>query len=197
VARDQGDEERALALLEENVRLARTLSPGPALAIALDEWGELARAQGDYRRARALHVESLALRREDGEAVETASSLCHLGAVLQAQGDQDQARACYAEGLAVLRTAPHKQVLAECLECVAGLAAAQGHAADAARIWAAAAELRAAAGTPLPPVALPAHERALNDVRLALGTGPFDEVWAVGQRQSLEQAIAAALRVLA
>jgi predicted ATPase/transcriptional regulator with XRE-family HTH domain len=197
VARDQGDDERALALLEESVRLARTLSSGPALAWALDESGELARSQGDYRRARALHDECLALRRIDGEATEVASSLCHLGAVFQAQGEHDRARPCYAEGLAVLRSAPHKQVLAECLECVAGLAAAQGHAAAAAGIWGAAAGLRAAAGTPLPPLARPAYERALNDVRRALGAAPFDEAWAAGQRLSLEQAITAGLRVLA
>ena len=67
LARLGGRFDRARALAEEGVSLARTVGPPPALAISLNVLVTLAGLAGDYDRARALSDESVAVARQSGD----------------------------------------------------------------------------------------------------------------------------------
>jgi hypothetical protein len=81
----------------------------------------------------------------------------------------------------------------ECLEGLAKTAVAQHQISRAARLFGAAAALRAAIGTSLPAPDRAAHHRCLEIVRAALGEAAFTALWAEGQALTLEQATFEAL----
>ena len=79
LATEQGDYERAVALLEAALAAARLAQDTAVAALALTDLGSIARQQGTYGRATELHGEALALRREDGDRRGIAVSLANLG----------------------------------------------------------------------------------------------------------------------
>ena len=86
VAHDQGNDERATALLEESVTLFREVGDRWGVAVARGSCGTVAYAeagpgQGDTRRALALYAESLVLRRELGDKYGLAECLEGLAGV--------------------------------------------------------------------------------------------------------------------
>jgi hypothetical protein len=82
--------------------------------------------------------------------------------------------------------------MAECLEGLAGVAAAQQQPERAARLFGAAKAWREMTGAPLPPSRRAGYERDLAAVRAGVGKAAFVEAMAVGTSMSLEQAIACA-----
>jgi hypothetical protein len=86
-------------------------------------------------------------------------------------------------------------VVAAALEEAAALAATLGRAQRAARLYGAAAALRAAKGVPLPPYLRAAHDGTVTGVRAALGDA-FAAAWAAGKALPLEQAVAEALEAI-
>jgi DNA-binding CsgD family transcriptional regulator len=79
---------------------------------------------------------------------------------------------------------------------LAEAAALSGQAASAVRLWGAAAGLRAALGTPLPPTERGRHERAVTASRVALGQAAFAAAWDAGRVLPLGQAVAEALALV-
>jgi len=79
------------------------------------------------------------------------------------------------------------------LEGVAGLAAAQGDARRAARLYGAAEALREVIRTPLAPFDRTEYDRYVAVARAQLDEAAFSAVWAEGRAMPLEQAIAEAL----
>src|SRR5207247_7997343 len=75
VAQAQGVHEKARALYEEALQLARQVDDKTTLIHLLGGIGHAARQQDDYGRARALYQESLALRQEVGATHAMAQSL--------------------------------------------------------------------------------------------------------------------------
>ena len=75
MARAQGDDEKARALYEDALPLAREVEDKHSLMHMLGAIGHAARQQGDYGRARVLYQESLALRREVRNTHAIAQSL--------------------------------------------------------------------------------------------------------------------------
>ncbi len=189
VARDRGDSARAADLYEESLMLFRALGDKRSVANALDNLGIAVRDAGDAARAVALCEESLALRRELGDRGSIAYSLVSLGRVVQARGDE-RAQDLYREGLALCHDIGYREGIAPGLEGVATIAHACGQDERAARLFGAAAALRETLGAPLPLVDLPAHERAVAAVRLALGVDRFTAIWTTGREMTLEQVIA-------
>jgi len=70
---------------------------------------------------------------------------------------------------------------------------AQGQPVRAARLLAAAAELRIAIGMPLVPADRVEHDRTTGAMRAALGDVAFDQAWIAGRQMTLEQAVSYAL----
>ncbi|PLS79653.1 MAG: hypothetical protein CYG59_12140, partial [Chloroflexi bacterium] len=81
----------------------------------------------------------------------------------------------------------------ECLEGLAGVAAACGQAERTARLRAAAEALHEAVGAPLSPADRARYEQYLAAAGAQLDTAMFAAAWAEGRVILLEQAIAYAL----
>lgn len=119
--------------------------------------------------------------------------------------ETDAARALYEESLALRRKLGDHRGIAEGLEGLAGVAAAACGSAPrrtewhrrgaerAARLFGAAEVLRVAIGTPLPPAARPAYDRAVAAARVGLDGEVFAAAWAAGRANTPEEAVAFAL----
>jgi len=187
---NQGDATTAAALLEEGLKLAREVGYKVGQADCLRGLCEVALSQGDPAAARTRAEESLGLLREiGGWDDQIASSLMWLGRVETRQGNYAAARACYEESLALARKGDFKEEMASGLEGLAGVVAAQGTPAWAARLWGAADALREAMGTPIPPVYRADYERSVAAARAQLGEQDFALAWAEGRMLTPEQAL--------
>src|SRR5437016_5200609 len=100
----------------------------------------VARSQGDYDRATRLFRESVTVAeslRQRG--YHYARALCHLGRTLYLADDVDQAFTCLTEALRVIaETRQAGNVLADGLEWLGAVLAANGHAARSVRLFGAA-----------------------------------------------------------
>jgi predicted ATPase/DNA-binding SARP family transcriptional activator/DNA-binding CsgD family transcriptional regulator len=103
IAWEQTDLERAIALGEEGLELARALGDEEGTAATLVNLGVAVMIQGELERATALIGESLPLFRKLGNKSGLANSLNCLGLVAMFRGDYERAKALIEEGLAVSR----------------------------------------------------------------------------------------------
>jgi two-component SAPR family response regulator len=191
----QDDQPRAGRLASEALRAYRDIGDGKGVVWALIHLGASAHRQGDTARARPLLTESLALSRELGFREGTAWSLEQLGSVANTDGAHGEAAALLRQSLAVHHELGDRWRTASVLESVAGLLTTDTttDARPAAQLLGAAAELRAAIGTPVPPCDLPDLERRRRAVRSALTPEELTAATAQGHAMSLEQAVATAL----
>ena len=126
---------------------------------------------------------------------------CYLPAALMtraqvklAQGEMDEAEQ---DAQAALTTAAQTGVtnrMAPTLECVGELAAMAGSDREAARLFGAAAGLRARTGEVRFPSFNAEYEDSVNKLRAAMGDNDFEEAWAEGTALSVDEAIAYAQR---
>jgi predicted ATPase/DNA-binding SARP family transcriptional activator len=201
VALNQGDYRAARSQCEEGLKLWReTMNSLGAIAYSLTTLGGIAYAQEELDVARALLEESLTIWREWDDRWGTGLCLHRLGVVRQAQGDLGAARALYRESLTLFQAVGENRGIAGCLEGFAGVAMASSCTAEredslrrATRLFGAAATLRDAVGTPLPPYDRAAYEHHLAALRAGLGEAAFAAAWAEGQAMTLEAAAAYAL----
>src|SRR5207249_6580001 len=105
----------------------------------------------------------------------------NLGGAAEEQGEYEQARALYKEGLGLSEEVGNKMGTAVCLKGLAGVAGAQGHADQAARLMGAVEAVREALGTPLPPEDRVDQERIQGPLRTALGEAAFAAAWEAGR----------------
>jgi tetratricopeptide (TPR) repeat protein len=183
---------RAAACYAESLAVYREIGDLWSTASVLNNLGVLAVQQGDLDRAEALSLESLAMNRQLGDRHSTASIHLNLGNVATRRGDPEMARAHYLESLAMNRQRGYRGGIAACLEGLAGVATV-GQPDRAARLFGAAAALRAADSEPIPPADLASYEVGVARARAALAPAAFTAAWEAGQALSLEQAVALAL----
>jgi hypothetical protein len=148
---------------------------------------------GDLERAATLFEEALALYQARGDEVFTARARQHLGYVALLQGDVTRARMLFAHSLHALFVLGEKPGIADGLEALAALHAANGEVRQAGRLVEAARVLREETGvTPLgylrplwfPFVAM-AEER--------LGEAVWSKAREEGRAMSLQEAVASAV----
>jgi non-specific serine/threonine protein kinase len=185
----RGDNAEAAARLEEAVRVARAAGDAWSVATCLNHLGDVLRSTGDHERAGALYEESLALFRGLGYGGE-ASLLHNLGYVALARGERQRAAALFREAVTVFRRTDERRGVAECLVGLAGVAAVEGRAETAARLFGAGEAALQARGTHLSPSNRADYERNVAAARVQMGEEAFAAAWAKGQAMSLEQAIA-------
>jgi predicted ATPase/class 3 adenylate cyclase len=188
----QGDFPRATSNLERMVALCRELGDRGGIPAGLIHLAGVAGHQGDYQRARDLLDEALALYREQGD-LEPALVLRFEGQLACQQSEWGIAQRAYRASLQAWQALDVKWEVAACLEGLGWVAAGQGDSRQAARLWGAAAELRAQLGAPLLPVDKAWYEALLARVRVMLGEAAFAAAWDEGQAMPLEQVIAEAL----
>ena len=197
---------QAQDLFEITLAKCRAADHTELFAQALAGWGELALRQAQYPLATSLLEESLAIRRSLGEDWGIAISLGSLAWLALRQGNYGRARDMLSESLAIRRNSGDIGGSAWCLERLAEASLLHGqalpaaeraaHFRQAARGYAAAARLRAAAGGTMDAADLPDYEQHLGALRAELGQAEFDTAWAQGQGLTLEQATQAALAEL-
>lgn len=193
LAHDAGEFDRARGLLEQSLALKREMRDPRQVANALINVGTTAFMQGDYRTAWALLDEGLAGVRELGDKRGTSYGLLFLGFVTLEEGDYAAARPLFEQCLRIRRELQYTARYAQCFEAFAQLAAAQGQAERAVRLFAAAERLRETLGLRLSPADRPGYDRRLAQARGSLGEAAFVVAWAQGQVMPVEQAIDYAL----
>lgn len=162
-------------------------------AMARQKLGQVALREGKIEEARERLEELLALNRDLGDREEIGITLRLLGEAAEAGGEASVARAYYVESLTVFRSMEHKWGIAWGLTRMGCLAAMDGEAERASRLFGAAAALREAMGAPVPPVERPEIERAVAAARAALGETAFAIALREGARMPMDEAIESAL----
>jgi hypothetical protein len=122
-----------------------------------------------------------------------AYALNNLGDVAMCQGDLAQARSLHTESMTLTRELGDLQGVAESLESFAFLARAEGASALAVELFAAADALRRRIGTPHAASGRPAVDKALADLRRAIGEDEFAGVWTGGLGIPVAVAVAHAI----
>jgi hypothetical protein len=106
-----------------------------------------------------------------------------------AQGDHRSARKHFIESIHLERELDHREGIAENLEGIASVAAAQFEFDQAVRLFSAAEALRSALRIPLPPADTSELEKWKTIVRDELGEAEFNSAQAEGRTLTIEQAI--------
>jgi len=184
------DAERSAAFLEQGLALYRELDDKWGIAFSLSSMGQLVTLQGDLPRATNLHAESVALYWEAGDKSAIVVSQYLMAMTLLLQGDLEWASSLLQSGLGLAVEVKQKQYLAQCLEGLAGVAAAGGRADRAARLWGAAIALREATGNPSSLTEKMLYEPFIARARSQLDKAAFEMEWAKGEALSMAQAIA-------
>jgi predicted ATPase/class 3 adenylate cyclase len=131
---EQGDLERATALLEEGVALFREAGHKGGLADSLDNLGIAQAHQGELERAKALFEESVELFREAGDRWGVAEAMNNLALAAEIQGETDRATALYEKSLRVRRELGDKRGIAMSLNNLGSEALNRGDHERAARL---------------------------------------------------------------
>ena len=145
-AAQQFDFSRAVVLLEDSLRLSRTLQDQRGLAEALLGLGQVALLRGEYQRAEEMLSESRRLAEELGDLVMLAWAVRALGAVARALGDAERALSLANESLALCRAVGDKHQAGHLLDHVGDAERDRGELDRAAAAHQSATELLAAAG---------------------------------------------------
>jgi len=160
---------------------------------ALLNLGELARKRGDVARAAEFLEEALADVRALDMTWGIANILTLLGHLARGQQDYARAKVRYRESLALYQRLGNATYTAWCLEGIAAVACAEGSYQHATRLCAAAAVLRVAAQTPLPPTEQDDFDKGVMTARAELDERSFTEEWRIGSTMTQDEAISYAL----
>jgi predicted ATPase/DNA-binding XRE family transcriptional regulator len=179
--------------LAERDAAAKRAGASPTMGLALLNLGELARKRGDLVHAGEFLEEALASVRAVDMTWGIANILTLLGHLARQQQDYARAKVRYRESLALYHQLGNATYIAWCLEGIAAVACAQGSCQHATRLCAAAAALRVAAQTPLPPTEQEDFDRVIMTSRAALDERTFTEEWRIGLSMTQGDAISSAL----
>jgi non-specific serine/threonine protein kinase len=132
----QGDEPRAVVLLDQSVAIGRGLGNDRDLGVPLLIRGIVAEDQGDYDRAAAYCDEALALFRRCDQPFWIALALQHLGVVAYGRGDAARATPLLEEALALFRRIEDDYGTSVTLDYLGLVACETGDQAQAAACYA-------------------------------------------------------------
>jgi predicted ATPase len=188
-----GDRAAARTYYEESLRLFQEQGDALYAALVVSALEVMASTQGDEELARSLDQELQLLTQQARNRGALVLFLINVGDILLHRfGDKPQAKVLYREGLSLWQNLQHVQQGIGIVKALAGLAevaAAQGQAERAGRLFGAADSL------------LPATSMFRNDLnrrvaaaRAGLDAGTFEAGWSAGQAMTQEQAITLALQ---
>ena len=197
VVKVRGDYARAQATLREATATFEEAGDRTGAAWSVNQQGDIAREQGDLAAARGLYQQALAVFRQVGDRWGSARSLTDLGYVCCDERDYATAHDVYAEAVEIFAELGHRRGIARALEGCACLAAAQGDAARALRLAAAAAQLRQFVSAPLPQAEQRKLDEKLSAAREKLSEVDGNNAWREGSAMPLEKAIQYSLEKIA
>ncbi len=194
---DAGHFARAAALAADAHRVALTARHDEEgqqpLALALRMLGYAALYQGDQARAAELFQQALALMRHHGEKWSLGILLCDVATVRALQGSHADARALGHEAIDFCQQLGDRRGVAWCLQTMAMVAAAEGHAIRAARLYGAAERLLESVGATGQNTVTHVQESLLSAAIASIGDAAFRATAAEGRAMSFAQAIQYAL----
>ena len=184
-----GDPARARALTDESLALCRELgdrerSLYPLSKVALDEW-----QRGDRELAIALTEQTIELAREVGDTWWEAGQVFNLADMLWEQGELSRAAVLARESLSLAHELGSSFHLIYLLALLAALAAADGDAARAGRLWGAAETLEESGEA----VFQPGDRDRYAQPVFALSGAELEASLAEGRAMTLDEAVALAL----
>jgi serine/threonine-protein kinase PknK len=189
VVKVRGDYPRARWALREATEIFEDLGDRSGAAWSTNQQGDIAREQGDLTAARRLYQHAISAFRESGDRWGSARSLTDLAGIDSEQGEHLAGQAAYREALEIFAGLGHRRGMARALEGSASLALAQGYAARALKLAAAAAHLRNLIGARLPQAEQFRLDQALLPAWKSLGEAAGKDAWAEGSAMSLEKVI--------
>ena len=196
----RGDHPKTAMHLQEALMQFRTLAGASPTAphlesVALTWMGQAAAARGDGEAACTYLEVALERQRALGFTWVQASTLRILGDLACDRGDIVNALAAYRESAQFAKAHLDLFLLADAMTGIADVAAAGGHADQAARLYGAAAALHERLGTDLQRWQQPRPSRGVALARSALSKQSFALAWEQGEALSTEEAVAEALSV--
>jgi predicted ATPase len=195
-ASQRGETSQSQQMLAESVETAREIDNAYELCEALNYFGFILYLQGEYDRARPL-LEEAVERGRDALMDEGFLNILHsLGEVCRAQGDITGAARTYREGLTSRTSNLFHFGTVQLLGGVAILAAEQGFAAEAIRIFAAEETLRSGMQLGLSDEVLEDYATARNQARARLDPVLIDQAIEEGSRFTMEHVVAFATSVV-
>ena len=197
IALATGSQEEAATHFTESYAVAKRAGEVGAMGLALLNLGEIARKRGEVAHATELLEEALALVRAIEMTWGIANILTLLGHLAREQQDYEQAKRRYRESLRIYQRLGNATYTAWCLEGIAAVACAEGSYERATRLAAAAAVLRVAAHTPLPPTEQEGFDKVVMTAHAELDENVFTEQWNIGSTLTQDDAISYALMGLA
>jgi predicted ATPase/DNA-binding SARP family transcriptional activator len=190
---DQGHEiDRAIALYEEGLTIARAQRLPMVESMGLTSLGVALAMTGSYTRAGEALGEALRLQRELRATMAAAWTLQYLGMLAYLQEDYAGARQYFAESLAATSQGGGVDVVPSSLDGLAGVASALRQPIRAARLLGAAEALREAIDCVLPPIEQRYYNHICMSVCGQLPEEALQTAWQAGRRLTLKQAIAEA-----
>jgi predicted ATPase len=192
LAMAEDDRDRAQALYEESLVLARAVDDGWLVSAALNNLGGLYLRERAYERAIELFEESLAIGEARGDLDRRARGLTHLGHAVRGLGDLARARAYFQNGLIAAGQIGLIDIELDAVSGLASLDALAGDAVIGARLVGWVNERTARLGMAFGP-----EDIELEDgLRDKLGPERLSSELATGAALTREEAIALALRPL-
>jgi predicted ATPase len=183
-----GDTERVAAYLEESLELRRRLGDMSGLALSLYNLADGALRKGDAGRAAALYSEAAEIASAIGDKRHLCFAYGGLASVAHRERRWEDAETHARASLRLAKEIGDKRAMMEAIFCLAGIAAATGDPARAARL-AAAAELHHSRHTP-EGITLDDEVRAsIETAKVAADPGIWQQAWAAGSAMSLDEAI--------
>ena len=195
IASWQGNYDRAAALYDESMTLARTLqAKGWVVAQILNSQGENARRRREYDQALTYYRDALGIAHEISDVSLILGEHLNMGLVLVRQNDLDSAVTSLRESLGII--AGGHRIDGDFIWNLWGFAVAamrRGRPERAACLFGVADGLRDRTGLYLSPVDAEDYRQDVAQARAALGDAAFAAAWDQGRRLSAEEAIALAL----
>jgi ATP/maltotriose-dependent transcriptional regulator MalT len=188
-----GDTDAAIAIAEEGLAFFRQLNHKSAIALTLNNIGDIARVGGDDERARRAYEECLGVCRETGETRRICVILFNLGFLAQHVGDHERARDQIHQGIALAQTIDNKLALALGLTFLAGPLGSTGQRQRAVRLLGASEAALERIGAFLMLADKVEVDRNIAAIRAQLDDATFQKAWAEGREMTLDQAVDYAL----
>ena len=192
VARDQGDSEQNVTFSQEGLACARECGDVLLTGYALHNLGAAAWQQGDHAQAASLLAAARIPLDQRGEG--GAEVLASIGLMSLDQRDFPGAERAFTDSLRIGRTRGIPWLAATDLEGLAGVAAGQGEAELAARLYGAADAIRVSCGTPVRPSHQDIYDRGVAAAKASLRLEEFTRAYQRGRTTPAEQMIASVLR---
>jgi predicted ATPase len=189
LANDRREYASAVALHEQSLGMWRELGDPARVASSLYHLALSAQGLGDTNLTEQAFAEALEAAIDADHAVLAAASSLNLGYVVLFRGDHPRARSLAGRGLRLFREIGDARWMAEGVNLVASIVAAEGDSRTAALLWGAVDAALADAQTSLDAIDAQARERFEPAVHRSLGAIRFEAVASEGRRLRVEQAI--------